>query len=176
MLVADPGLIPHGIDELAAGEDQRGSSREGLQDVKLGTCQRHLPTVKVDLASGQVDTQRAENSRRRFLRALPTGGGGSVAAHHRVDPGQQLAGAERLGNVVVRPHRQSDELVDLFVACGGHDDAAVGEPTHDSADLDTVQQRQAQIEDHDVGIDLPGQLDGLLPVVGQGDLKPSRFR
>jgi hypothetical protein len=35
----------------------------------------------------------------------------------------------------------------------------------------TVQQRQPQVEDHDVGIDLPGPLDGLPAVVRDGDLE-----
>jgi len=69
VLLADPALIPQASMSWRREKTSAGRA-EGLQDVRLGTCQRHLPILTVDLASGQVDTQRAENSRRRFLPAL----------------------------------------------------------------------------------------------------------
>ena len=42
------------------------------------------------------------------------------AAQQRLDPAQQLAQAERLGQVVVGAQLQADDLVDLLVTGGQH--------------------------------------------------------
>ncbi len=45
---------------------------------------------------------------------------------HRTDPGDQLAGRVRLGDVVVGSEFETDDLVDLAVASGHHDDRDAG--------------------------------------------------
>src|SRR5665647_1451120 len=83
-----------------------------------------------------------------------------------MDPGDELTRAERLGQVVVRPDRESDDLVDLISARREHDDVAVGERAYHPADLHTVDHRQPQVQHHYVGIDLARLVNRLLPVTG----------
>ena len=69
------------------------------------------------------------------------------APEDRLDPGDQLAWAERLGQVVVGAQLQAEDAVDLVVAGGQEDDrcpiAVVAEP---AADLEAVQAGQADVE------------------------------
>jgi hypothetical protein len=124
----------------------------------------------VHLARGRVDRQVAELARRSV------GAGGlraARAAQHRLDPGHQLTGAERLGQVVVRADRQPDELVHFLGPGGQHDDVGVGERAQRPADLHAVDARQHQVQDHHVGRPRAGKLQGAFPV--QGDLSGEPF-
>lgn len=87
------------------------------------------------------------------------------------DAGDELAGAERFGHVVVGADREPDELLDLFAACGEYHHIAVGESSQRPAHLNAVEDRQPEIENHHVRVDLPGLVDGLSAVVGQRHLE-----
>src|SRR5689334_24850187 len=95
-----------------------------------------------------VDPQGTESAWRavRFgahLRRLTLRTSGS--AHHRAHPGYQLAWAERLGDVVVGPDRQTHDGVEFRVACGQHHDVGIGEGAKAPAHLDTVDARQSDV-------------------------------
>ena len=73
--------------------------------------------------------------------------GAGRAPQHRLDPGDQLARAERLGQVVVGAQFQAEDAVDLVVA-GGEEDhrrpvAGLAQP---AADLQAVIAGQADVE------------------------------
>ena len=61
VVVADPRLAPHGVDELAAIPHHTGPRSQRGEDVELGAGQRDQLTVQEDLAAGDVDRQRAEH-------------------------------------------------------------------------------------------------------------------
>ncbi len=68
-------------------------------------------------------------SRRRRLQRLVVGARAGPA-HHRAQPGDELARAERLGDVIVGAAVEAAHLVGLFAARGQHDDrqgAGLGE-------------------------------------------------
>src|SRR5262249_41810653 len=73
----------------------------------------------------------------------------------RLDPGHQLARIERLGQIVVGPKLQSDDLIDVVVAGGDHDDWEIAVSTQVPADLPAVELRQHQVEHYQVR---PGRL------------------
>jgi hypothetical protein len=67
-------------------------------------------------------------------------------SQHGLDPGQQLARRERFGDVVVGAHLQAEDLVDLGVACGQHDDGRLGELPDTTTRLHPVDPWQVEIE------------------------------
>src|SRR5437867_325468 len=82
-----------------------------------------LRLVDTDLhfASARVDEQIAVLERRAF-RLFAFGRG---AAEDGLDPGDELARVERLRHVVVRADLEPDDLVDVFVTRGQHQDRDV---------------------------------------------------
>jgi hypothetical protein len=70
---------------------------------------------------------------------------------HALDPGEQLARAEGLGEIVVGAHLQSDDAVGLLAARGEHDDRHVRAAAQVAAQLQPVGARQHQVEDDQVG-------------------------
>src|SRR5690625_1974895 len=98
------------------------------------------------------------------------------AAQHGPYSGDEFPRAERLGDVVVGAHRQADEFVDLLYPRGEHDDVAVREGTHRTANLDPIDPRQPEIEDDHARIQLPGQGDCLRPLPVVSTSNPSRSK
>jgi hypothetical protein len=94
-----------------------------------------------------------------------------VAAQHRLHAADELGDAERLGDVVVRAGLEADDLVELGVLRGEHQDVGVAELAHPPADLDAVDVGQAEVEDDQVEGVEGGRFDGGLPVLGLSDVE-----
>ena len=95
---------------------------------------------------------------------------GDGAAQDRLDPRDELARVERLRQVVVGADLEPDDLVDVLVARGQHQDRHVGALADPLADLDAVDVRQHQVE-HDQRRRVRG---GLAERVGAGRRRPHR--
>ena len=92
-------------------------------------------------------------------------------AQHRADPRHEFARAEWLGHVVIGPDRQPDDGVHLGVTSGEHHHVGVGERSQLPTRLQTVDAGQRQVEHDDIGVELAGHRDGVMPVVGDADLE-----
>jgi hypothetical protein len=90
-------------------------------------------------------------------------------SEHGADPRDQLAWAEWLRQVVVRPELQPEQLVELVVPRGQHDDGDVRIPPDPPRDVEPVEARQAQVEDHEVGLVAMDRIDRRRTVVGGED-------
>ena len=73
-----------------------------------------------------------------------------VAAQRRADARQQLLGAERLGDVVVRAGVERLDLLRLVDARRQHQDRHATPVAQPTTHLDAVQARQRQVEQDDV--------------------------
>ena len=117
----------------------------------------------------------------------PAGRVGEVAVRapqERLDPAQELAQAERLREVVVRTELETDDLVDLVVTGGQHEDRHLGTGRADAAQrLEAVDAGEAHVEDDQVrglaGRDLQALLAGsgdadVVALLLQGVLDPAR--
>ena len=82
----------------------------------------------------------------------------------RPDPRDQLPHGERLGDIVVRPDLQARHLVGLGVLGGQDDDRDLGLPPDDPAQVEPVDVRQHEVEDHQHGASLPEQIETPEPV------------
>src|SRR5450756_40620 len=107
VLFSGPVRPPDPFDELAAGEGEFGSLREGLEQVELGTGQLHQGPPHLDLSGLGVQAQLAN---RAHLRA-PTGARGHPrSSKQAADTGSELSGRKGFGHVVVRTDGQADAV------------------------------------------------------------------
>ena len=91
-----------------------------------------------------------------------------MAAEDRLDPGQQLGAAERLGDVVVGTDLQPHDTVDL-VALGRQDDHRRGHAlaAEDAEDLDAAHAREHHVEQDEVESLVPGGIERGFAVGGR---------
>jgi len=129
------------------------SFEELPEQVELLRRELDLLVADVNLASPGVHVEVAVGDLCRF-RVAPRG---RRASQDRLHPGDELAGVERLRQVVVGPHLEPDDLVNVLVAGGQHQDRNVPALADPPANLDAVHVRKHQVE-HDqsrlLGLDL----------------------
>ena len=163
--VADVVTAPDAVDELHPGEDPSGVAQQHLQQLELLERQRGRPPSDGDRVPLDVHPDRAclQGGREQLLRL-------GEPAQHGLDPGQQLARRVRLGDVVVGADLQPDDLVDLAVLGGQHDDRHGAALAQLPAHVDAGQAGQHEVEQDEVGAVLVelGQCVG--PGLGDGDL------
>ena len=92
-----------------------------------------------------VDLELADDERLAML------GAARRAAGHGADPRDELAQAEGLDDVVVGAQLEPDDAVDLLALRGDHDDRHVGAGAQLPADRETVDVRQPNVEQDEVG-------------------------
>jgi len=101
------------VDHLA------GVAHQQRERLELAARQRHVGALRVaQPVAGQVQRPAREAEDLLVVVMPPTG-----AAQQALDPRQQFARIEGLGDVVVRAHLEPDDLVDVVVAAGHEDDA-----------------------------------------------------
>ena len=93
----------------------------------------------------RLDAQVAHNQRALILRVVA---GPDAAAQDGADARNQLARVEGLGQVIVSTQLQPDNLVDVVVARGEHEDGQVAAGAQLTADLPSIKAGQHQVE-HD---------------------------
>ena len=155
---------PHLLQQLALGDELALVADEHLEQLPLDRRQ-------VDRLAGGVDDRRGDEvdgevvgGDDRRLRGRP------VPAHGGPQPGEQLVHAERLGDVVVGAGVEGGDLVAFGAPRRQHDDGHVGPAAEPLDHLDPVDAGQPEVEQHDVGVRLPGGDQRLLAGRGQVDL------
>src|SRR6266545_2936100 len=146
------GVAPHRGEQLLPREHPSGPAHQVSQQVELGRSERHRFVTGQHEPPYRVERDRADPAYpvalRRALRAT----------QHGLDPGDQLARAERLGHVVVGAELQAEDPVDLVVA-GGEEQyrcpiAGLAQPP---ADLGAVHAGQRDVQDAGDRAHLPGR-------------------
>ncbi len=126
----------------------RGRARgEVREQVELGGGEVHELAVELHAPRLEVDGDRAEAHGSRASARGPA----LDPAEQRVHPGDELARAERLGEVVVGADGQPDDEVGLGVAGGEHQHRHRAVALDLAAHLDAVEAGEHQVEDHEVG-------------------------
>ena len=90
-----------------------------------------------------------------------------------LDPGQQLPHGEGLGDIVVRPQLQTQDLVGLLLPGGEHEDGH-GRPRLPDlpAHVKSVHPRQHQVQQDQVRVLFQSQLQAGIPVIGLQGIVP----
>jgi hypothetical protein len=120
------------------------ADQEG-QQVELANRQRHRPAGDSHLAGGRIDGHVPGAQRHGALAVAGPG-----PAQHAAHPGDELAGAERLDDVVVGAQLQADDPVRLVALGGQHDDRGRVLGADLAAHLQAIHTRQHQIQDDQV--------------------------
>ena len=167
-LVAE-GPAPDLLEQLVARERLAGVGQEEAQQVELARGEREPTAAEGGGVLGRVHDQVAVGDGASDAATGPLPG----PPQDRVDPEHELARAERLGHVVVGAALEPDHPVGLGAEGGQHDHrqvvAAGAQPL---ADLETVDARQHQVEDHQVGGTVAQQCERALAVGGLVHLVP----
>src|SRR6476661_3013823 len=136
---------PDLAQEHLMGERPAGGNGELLQKVELRRRQAQLDADDRDDASRQVDREPAHVDD-----AIPRGCA-VRASQEGANTGQELADAERLGQVVVGSRVERPDLVGLVLHRGDEEDGRREPVAQLGAHLGAVAVGQHQIEDHEVG-------------------------
>ena len=161
-LVAVPVGAPDAVEQLLAREGQAGVVGEEGEQIELAGGQRHDLARPASLPAPHVDLEVADGEHLLGRRAL------AGPAQDGADAGNELAGRERLDQVVVGTQLQAEDAVHLVVPGRQeqHGNGAAG--TDLAADVEPVPcPREPHVEDDDPGVRLLEDLEALLAVDGQ---------
>ncbi len=143
----EPVRVPHLVHDLFASDDLARPGHQHAQQIELlrGELDRlaALVTVRDDGSSDE----RADVSGPRHERRA-----GAPPALDRTDARDELAGRERLDDVVVGAELEADDPVDLLAASGQHDDRHVRGLAHLPAEVPPVTVGQHHVEQDHVGL------------------------
>ena len=154
MAVAAGGIAPHGLADAIVGEHlARAAAQELHQAVFIGGEVHRLPG-QCDQVLIIVDGQLAGGKGGKI-------GGGPGPAQRCPDAGQQLRGAERLGDIVVGATIQGGHLFAFLGAGGDHDDRQAIALPQLPQQLQPIGIRQAQIQQHGTKLHLFQRRTGL---------------
>ena len=164
-------VAPDPFQDLVAGEDQALVADQVAEQLELTGGELHRAALEDDLVAGRVDGEAAQVSGARDRIRVGVG-----AAQDRLDPGDQLAGRERLGHVVVGAELEAEDLVGLLLLAVttmiGTLPPAMQRPGH----LEPVHARQHQVEQDQPGRSASTAASPEGPSVRHTTRKPSRSR
>ena len=143
-LVAVPVGAPDAVEQLLAAEREAAVLGEELQQVELARRQRNDTAGDSSLAKSGVDIDVADGD--DVVVRTPDAIG---PAQDRLDPGNDLPGRERLGDVVVGAQLEAEHAIDLAVAGGEHEHGDVGRRPKLAAHVEAVETAgETDIQDH----------------------------
>ncbi len=157
-------ISPHLLQQDLAGEHLARLAGQRHQQVELQRGQRDRVAVAGHLVAGYVDGHVADGQHLGRLRIGP--------AQPGAQPGDQFLRLERLDDVVVRTGFQSQHHVDRVALRGQHHDRHDGLGSDGLADVDAVHPRQHQVQQHQIGFELPQGRQRFGAVANDGGLEP----
>jgi hypothetical protein len=136
-------VAPDLVEQALARDDDPLVAHQVLEELELALGQLDVALAAVDLVGVGVQAQIADAQRRAPARGC--------AAQQRADPGQQLLALERFDEIVVGAGVKAGDASLEGVAGGQHQDRDAVVATQLPRDLDAVDLRQPEVEDHHVG-------------------------
>ena len=163
---------PRLLKNLLAAEDESAVFGEGEEQIEFLCAQAQRGRIDSDLPSGWVNRQVAESNRGGVFApvdAIP-------APQNRFDARNEFARVEWLGQVIVRAEFETEDLVDIFVAGGEHENrGGVIRGAQSAADFETVELRQHHIQHDQGGMFAVRQIERGFAVLRSEDAKTFAF-
>jgi hypothetical protein len=170
-LVRFDGDPVDGIEQLGAREHATRLARHMQQELELGCGQHDVAAIDQHLHPRGIEGYRLADTD-----DIVAGGRRLDAPHHGANPRHQLAGAERLGHVVVRAELEAGDTIGFTGPRGEHDDRHIAGPAQCARDIEPVRLRQCQVEHHEIG-PAPGDLaERIGAVCGGHDVEPGALQ
>jgi tripartite-type tricarboxylate transporter receptor subunit TctC len=141
---------PRQVEELVAGQDPVRGAQQDHEQAELAVGKRHGAAVGGDkTARIEIELPAVEPVGADSLR-LALANLGAPAPKHGANAREQLARAERLGEVVVGAELEAHHPVGFFAAAGEHDDGNLGFVAQAPCERHAVFAPELQIEHHQV--------------------------
>jgi hypothetical protein len=159
---------PNGVKQLVAGEDAIGTRGQVVEQAKFERAERDGLAGMADAIGSRVDGQASDFDDARRV------DGRLGATQQGFDAGDELAGAEGLGDVIVGAHFEADNAVGFIAARGQHEN---GKPVEGfvladfTANVQAGHFREHQIEQEKIGRRLLERGEAAGAVEGGVDLK-----
>ena len=135
--IESPGFL----QKLLTAEDKSAVFSQGEEKVKFLRTQVEAARVDPYLSSGGINGQVAKVDRRGLIHLS------FRASQNGFDAGNQFARVERLGQVVIRAHFESQDFIDILVTSGEHEDGCrVIYRTQTPADFKTVEPGEHDVQ------------------------------
>src|SRR4051794_28308391 len=150
---AEPVDVPDLVDEPLPCDDGAGAAHEQREQVELLAGRLDRRAGPCHGPRGRVEADVADLDRRVLVGCRGRGGGRGGAAQHGADAGRDLAGAERLDDVVVGAELEPDHAVGLLAAGGQHDDRHLRLAPDLAADVVARAVGEHEVEQDEVGAD-----------------------
>src|SRR5580658_9443548 len=155
----EAGITPDGVEEVIAAEDAAGMAGEVVEEAEFSGGGSGESAAHAELHGAGVDLDVFKGDGRRR-------GGALEAAEDGLDAGEQLAGRERFGDVVVSAEFKAEDAV-VFSGTGGDEDdgdgAEGGMIAQAAADVEAVSAGNHDIEEEKGGglaLGLGGEIGG----------------
>jgi hypothetical protein len=162
-------VSPDLVEELRLRQDLSGMAHQRLEQSELPRREIDLLPVETHLTRVQVkrDGPLGDLGRDRLIRTPKA----------RMDAGQQFGEAERLREVVIRTRLQIRHPIGHRILSGEHDDGDAGASvTQQREHILAAHGGQDQIEDDDVELERPDQVQPVGSVAGGADDDALRFQ
>ncbi len=157
------------LEQLAPREDDARLGGEQREQLELDERQLHGLAPYLDRPPWEIDHDVAAVDQ---LVAATGQVGRRRTPEKRADATSELADRERLRDVVVRAELETEDLVELVVAGGQHDDRDGALRAQAPADLEPVHSRQHDVEDDEVDVLLAKAAERLVPIPRLDDAVP----
>ena len=146
-------VTPHALHECLPAEDDAGVARKKIEHVELVAGQLDFVAVHARVPTRRIDRQTLDGDRPRVVADPRHKPRRARTAQKRANARDELADAERLGQIVICPALEPEDLVRFFAPRREHQDRDIairGVAPDGAADGDAIESGKHQIQDNEI--------------------------
>ncbi len=157
-------VSPDFVEQLVAGKDALRILEEEFEDFEFVCCEGHGSPGASGLEAGKIHGDITEGE------AFGGGGRSGGAADHGAHSSQQLAGAERFGDVIIRTQLEEKDLLADFGGGAEDDDGGGGGFLLNlAANVAAVHSGEAEVQHDEIGDEGGKTIEGFRAIGGNAN-------